>query len=140
MDMQALGRSPQWAQANYWASKGRDNQWYATVDPGCVGSRPDNTACHEFPYFSTQQVGLGQDPETWLKQISASDNGFEGSKLGRLYKACDMASGTVPAGGTVAVGGDAFIIAPVGSSLPTTYLCNGKSTVGSPTSQPWGGA
>ncbi len=126
-DMISLDKNPQWAQANHWKAKGRTRSWYVSVDPSCSGTVTDNTACHEFPFFSTQQGGPNQDPPTKLKQINASDNRFEGLvKLKSFYRAgaggCYMASGTVPPGGTVAVGGDAFIIAPVGDSLPTTYV------------------
>jgi hypothetical protein len=144
-DITSVTKDPSWVELNYekGSTKIATRDWYNAVTPNPC---PDTgvatgTACHEFPFFSTQQGGpraevRTQEPD--LSPIDADDNSSQGRSYGGFVRACKMSTGTPQTDGGNALGGDAFLYIPIATDIPTQGLCNGKTAAGNPDDQPWG--
>jgi hypothetical protein len=92
-------------------------------------------ACHEFPFFATEQgfQGAAQDPAALpkLSLIAAANNSGQGSRYGTFTQVCKMKEQgeTRPSTAQVLEHGDPFIALPIAlRSFPTVWtLCNGKT-------------
>jgi len=125
-DLEAIARYPQWVKLNYEASsaKNGDRDWYRTVPP-CDVAGDTGQQCDEFPYWASEQGGPLAPITPSLKYIDGRDNTTQGGKYGGFVTACALRTGT-PQTGANAVGGTAFLVVPIASSvgIPSTYLCN----------------
>jgi len=91
-------------------------------DPACAArSAIDNTACDEYPFYSSEQGGPGAD----LMVIDADENSSEGGSLGSMTTTCLLKSATPsPAVGQANHDGDHYLVVPVARlGLPTAFVC-----------------
>jgi hypothetical protein len=92
-------------------------------------------ACHEYPFFGTEQGGplaYLRGPEPIIGLALRSDNSLQGTRYSQFIAPaqCNMKTGTPdPTGQTNSTGGDAFLSIPLPPewSRPTIWLCNGKT-------------
>jgi len=129
-DLNAIGSRPSWMQLNYDGVE-KSRSWLAS-DGRCAGLTGGNTGmqCHEYPYNKTEQGGQSSDPS--IAPIPSFDNQSQGGSWGVGIISCAMR----PAQSSDARG-DAFLVVPVPvDTLPTFWLCNGKSASSQPTQPP----
>lgn len=132
-DLRAIGHRPSWMRLNYNGLE-KSRSWLAT-DSRCQGLTGGDTGmqCDEFPFNKTEQGGRSGNPS--LEAVPATQNQSQGGFLSAGISACAMR----PAQSS-AVRGDAFLVVPVPvETVPTFWLCNGKSTSSQPTQPPASG-
>jgi hypothetical protein len=112
----------------------KSRRWLET-DPRCQGLTGGETGmhCHEYPYNKTEQGGQSGNP--FIAPMPSDQNTSQGGSFGAGVTRCAMRPALSPA-----VRGDAFLVVPVPvAGVPTTWLCNGKSTASQPPQPPSAG-
>jgi hypothetical protein len=129
-DLQAIGSRPALMSLNY-DGLDKSRSWLLT-DPRCQGLVGGDTGmqCHEYPYNKTEQGGQSGNPS--IAPVPSSENQSQGGSFGAGIVGCAMR----PAESTDARG-DAFLVVPVPvETVPTLWLCNGKSASSQPAQPP----
>jgi hypothetical protein len=127
-----ISRPGSWMKLNYDGIE-KDRSWLLS-DPRCQGETYQGSGmhCHEFPYNITEQGGQPGNPA--IAPLPAGQNLSQGGTFGNGLKVtrCAMRPALSPG-----VRGDAFLVVPVPvTSVPTTWLCNGKSASSQPPQPP----
>jgi hypothetical protein len=87
-------------------------------------------ACHEYPFFGTEQGGPLANPEPIIGLVFREENSLQGTRYSQFISACTMKTGTPdPSGATNSTGGDRFVSVPLPPEWgrPALWLCNGKT-------------
>jgi hypothetical protein len=117
-DLEALLYHPPWVRLNYEdpALKPKST-WYQSLPACSERSEELKLDCDEFPFFSTVQGGGEAKPRPSLKVIDSTQNRRQGGKLRAFYNTCNISNGISQPFLNVPM--------PLGSEVPTLYLCNG---------------
>jgi hypothetical protein len=132
-DLRALaevGWAP-WLVLNRERSRTKPGRGWQSTGGRC--SPTELEACHEYPFFGTEQGGprayvRGPDPIIGL--VLDEHNGLQGTRYSQFISACHMKTGTPdPTGQENSTGGDRFLSIPLPPEWerPTLWLCNGKT-------------
>jgi hypothetical protein len=131
-DLSALAQDDHWS----WLLLNREQ---SSTKPGdgwqTTGGRCAPTtlrACHEYPFFGTEQGGPRADPEPLIGLVLREQNSLQGTRYSQFVSpsGCNMKTGTPdPTGETNSTGGDPFLSIPLPPEWgrPTMWLCNGKT-------------
>jgi hypothetical protein len=118
-DLLAMASRPSWVRLNNESgaekeSKGEKEGWYKTLEFTCLGTEGPEQACHEYPFYASEQGGPPgpSKPQPRIEWVNKVQNGSEGSKYSGFKSACEL-TGTHRA----------FLVVPV-LAIPTTRLCN----------------
>jgi hypothetical protein len=120
-----------WLRLNRERSRTKPGDGWQTTGGRC--SSTELRACHEYPFFGTEQGGpLAhlRGPEPIIGLVLREHNSLQGTRYSQFISACSMKTGTPdPTGQTNSTGGDPFLSIPLPPEWerPTLWLCNGKT-------------
>jgi hypothetical protein len=133
-DLRALaevGYAP-WLLLNREQSSNKPGDGWQTTGGRCTPT--ELRACHEYPFFRTEQGGplaYKRGPEPIIGLVLREENSLQGTRYSQFISQgqCNMKTGTPdPTGQENSTGGDPFLSIPLPPQWqrPTLWLCNGK--------------
>jgi hypothetical protein len=130
--LEKVGYVP-WLVLNREQSSTKPGDGWQTSGGRCTPT--ETHACHEYPFFGTEQGGplaSRRGPEPIIGLVVRSDNSLQGTRYSQFISGsqCNMQTGTPdPTGQTNSTGGDPFLSIPLPPEWqrPTLWLCNGKT-------------
>jgi hypothetical protein len=130
-DLMALAGHWPWLLLNREQSSTKPGEGWQTTGGRC--SPTVLRACHEYPFFGTEQGGplaSQRGPEPIIGLVLKGENSLQGTRYSQFVSACGMKTGTPdPTGATNSTGGDPFLSIPLPPewNRPTLWMCNGKT-------------
>lgn len=130
-DLAALAGHWSWLVLNREQSSTKPGSGWQSTGGRCTPN--ELRACHEYPFFGTEQGGplgylRGAHPIIGL--VLRDHNSLQGTRYSQFIAACNMKTGTPdPTGAANSTGGDPFLSIPLPPDWPrpTLWLCNGKT-------------
>lgn len=123
-DLTSIGNYPSWTALHYRpaANNPAPREWYNGYEPCNDRSDAEGEACHEFPYYSSEEGGFRVGDSKERPRTEFVPPGQNSSQGGR-YNSIRRCFNSTPAGQRRLL----VIATPSSKRVPTVALCNGHS-------------